>query len=208
MSRVIVLINSCLDDRLNDRQQVCRDTWAKHGRVNYRFVLGRCNCSPADDEIVVDAGDRYEDMPDKHRRGYRWALAHGYDYVFQVCTDTYVAQPHHLLERFGGYEYAGYKVEHDYYASGGCGFWLGPNALELLSGSVPTSTIYGDQWVGEILSTCMIPLHHDPNFWPDKPFPGVWDKPYIGVHLSRGTGNFDPEWMRECHKSFLESAHV
>ncbi len=210
MPKVVVLINSCLNDRLNGRQQVCRDTWVPNraGLVTYRFVLGRGNICTEDDEVVVDAGDEYKDMPEKHQKGYRWALSNGYDYVFQACTDTYVAQPHHLLERFEGYDYAGFKVEHDHYASGGCGFWLGPTALQLLSLALPIGTIYGDQWVGNVLASLGCPLHHDPNFWPDKPFPGVWDKPYIGVHLSRGTGNFNPDWMRECHKSFLESDHV
>jgi hypothetical protein len=172
-----------------------------------RFVLGHGNEDARPDEIIVDAGDSYADMPAKHRAGYRWALMRGYDYVFQACTDTYVAQPFHLLEHFGNYDYAGYKVEHDHYASGGCGFWLNRHALGVLTMSGPIGTIYGDQWVGGMLQAAGISLHHDPNFWPDKPFPGVWDKPYIGVHLSRGTGNFDPEWMRECHKSFLESEH-
>jgi len=38
--------------------------------------------------------------------------------------------------------------------------------------------------------------------------PGCWDDGKMTVHLGRGTGHFNPDWMRSCHRSFIKAFYT
>jgi len=212
MSGLLVLVNSCEKERRNGIQQACLDTWiARWGHlVDYRIVLQRIE-QKAPYELIVDENDNYSQIAYIQRAAYRWALAEGYDHVFQAATDTYIAVPRLLAAGYEDKDYMGYKVGHDRYAGGGCGFFLSRRSLEILAVAEAGGEGFADKWVGNILELSRINLTHDDRYWPDqKPFDGTkeqWDTGIIGVHLSRGTGNFDPKWMQQCHISLLEHGH-
>jgi hypothetical protein len=209
MPGLLVLVNSCEKERKNGIQQACLDTWiAQWGHlVDYKIVLPRTD-QRSGYELIVDAPDAYNQIAYTQKEAYKWAIEQGYQYVFQAATDTYICVPRMLACAYSGQEYMGYRVSHDRYAGGGCGFFLGRRAMEVLAVADPSGEGFADKWVGNRLEAAGIDLTHDARYWPDQlPFVGTkeqWDSGIIGVHLSRGTGNFDPKWMKECHISCLE----
>lgn len=209
MPKLLVLVNSCEKERVNGIQQACLDTWiAQWGHlVDYKLVLPRTD-QKSPYELIVDTPDAYNQIAYEQQAAYKWALEQGYTHVFQAATDTYVCIPRMLACSYQDAEYMGYCVSHDRYAGGGCGFFLGPRSLRVLAEADPSGEGYADKWVGNKVELAGIKLTHDDRYWPDqKPFEGTkeqWDTGIIGVHLSRGTGNFDPAWMKACHISLME----
>lgn len=207
MAKFIVLINSCKKDQENGVNDVNRETWLREWSVPYKFVLGTgCTRTGLDDELHVAEHDTYQYMPYKHRAGFRWALAEGYDYAFQTCTDTYVAVPRLLTSEFDRADYVGRRLIAERYASGGAGFWVSRKAMEKLS-NYPIRGGYGDKWVGYVMETSGTKLLHDARYWPgsSEPFdPKLWDQELITLHLGRGTNLFKPDWMRDAHRSFMD----
>ena len=228
----IILITSCERDRSNGRNAAVRETWIRTWGhlVEHRFILGSGCENPQDDEIIFNnVDDGYHGVDRKQREACRWALANGYDYAFQCDADTYVVVPRLLASGFEKHDYIGYTIsrpEHlePYYAGGGCGYWLSARALQVLADASDESFCgWGDLWVGNCLLSADIHATHDERYWTDGhyseaqgiqarwggegAFPycdeGVWDIGIITAHLGRGTNQFDPQWMRECHESFL-----
>jgi hypothetical protein len=59
-----------------------------------------------------------------------------------------------------------------------------------------------DLWVGRVLGREKIRGHHDYRYTHGQERGGfvTKDDDNISVHLSRGTNNYDPDWMREVHR--------
>ena len=203
MDGLLILTTSCASDRTNGRLDVVYSTWKNQWwhRVPHRFVFGRGNRSASFDELVFDADDSYTGMPFKQQLAYKWALNTGYQYVFQGMIDTYIAVPRLLRYDPGPHDYVG-RACAEGHASGGCGYLLSRHALEVLVDAAPHHT-YEDLWVGRQLANAGIKLHEDLRFCDRMPVP--WGAGAITCHLSRGTGVFNPEWMAECHSSFMET---
>ena len=83
-----------------------------------------------DDEVLIDVPDGYRYLPLKTRASHVYAVEHGYDYVFQCFTDTYVNVPNMLQSGFEYYDYVGYIVTNSWgsYIAGGPGYWLSRRA--------------------------------------------------------------------------------
>lgn len=190
MAQPLVLIVSCHTDRARGCHTAVRETWGAQTRIPYRFLLGTSpwHDMPAQDEWAVDAGDDYWSMGRKQQYAYRRAVFDGYWPIFTVCVDTYIRVPRLLAHMPKGVEYLGCQVAGEQHASGGFGFWLNQHALEMLAHHTTLPQGYGDKVVGDALREYNITLTHDPAFAGD-----------IAVHLSRGTGNYDPQWMRDFH---------
>lgn len=192
MATPLILIVSCHHDRLRGCHAAVRETWGATPRIPHRFLLGTAGSwayrLPALDEWSVDAGDDYWSMARKQQQGYRRALFDGFWPIFTACVDTYIRVPRLLAHMPKGVEYLGCQVEGEQHASGGFGFWLSQYALEMLAHHAPLTNGYGDKVVGDALREYNITLTHEPAFAGD-----------IAVHLSRGTGNYDPQWMRDFH---------
>lgn len=216
---VCILITSCDRDRNNGRNNAVRNTWARawcargeqHPILDYRFVLGRTCENPRDDEIIVDADDSYGATSIKQHRGYLWALSHGHRNVFQCDVDTYVAVPRLLTTEWPLHDYIGRQDDPRGFCGGGCGYWLTARALRVLAVSEPYPE-YGDLWVGTVLQAAGIKAHHDPRFWTkayseprfDYGDFSSWEDGTCAVHLGRGTDNYDPAWMLECHACYCD----
>jgi hypothetical protein len=196
--RPVILVTSCREDQINGRQWAAENTWAKewHSLVDIQFVSGFGGLGG----LVVDAPDTREGVGQKNQRARQWALAQGYDYIFHACVDTWIDVPALLASGFEAYDYTGYRCDEGH-AGGGAGYWLSAKAARVLA-ALPPTTGYEDLWVGTVLSAAGIHMHHDDRYSspvnPNRPV----DE--ITLHLSRGTGNFDPQWMYECHKQQTE----
>jgi hypothetical protein len=224
----MILIVSCEAYRHNGIQDAIRNTWAK-GLKNYKFLLGHnCLGTPiAEDELVVLADDDYASICWKQREAYKALLAEGpytggpnsnpYTHVFTCCTDTYVI-PDRLWQC--GYEkhaYCGSVVQHAAsvmgnipFAQGGAGFWLNRRALAILANDKSCRLLPPDIWVSYVLSKFNIPCAHAAQaFWHGFPVPEPFESDkVVTMHLSRGTGKYDPEWMLDVHGVFTRTGKL
>lgn len=178
----------------------------------YRIFYGRGSKDLLPDEVRLDVGDDYQSLPFKTRESLRWALEHNFDYVFRAFTDTCINPHrlrtsgftrHHYLGCFpGGYSPEPDAKGHYCYASGGPGYFTDRKAMEAIVAAEPDLNVCSsywaeDLWVGDVLGLAGIRGHDDPQFW------FKWAGMATGattVHLSRGTDNYNPQWMFECYE--------
>jgi Galactosyltransferase len=118
----------------NDRIEAVRDTWLtqanKLPNVTARFFYGNGGTrDPLADEVFLKVEDDYEHLPHKTIAVVKYALDHGYDYLFKCDDDTYV-WPDRLIEelRHSSFDYAGYQ--HGNVCTGGPGYFLSRRAME------------------------------------------------------------------------------
>jgi hypothetical protein len=213
--KALIAISTCERDANNGFNEAIRKTWindlhAVEG-LDYRLFYGRCQKRLLPDEVWLDIPDDYFGLPYKTRESLRWALDHGYDYIFRAFTDTCI---HPLRLKTCGFP------QHDYfgcfpggvgdgpneqgwygYASGGPGYWLSRRAAIAVIQSEPDRTIRDDYWaedlwVGDVVGRAGFKGQHDERFffkWCGFPVGAV------SVHLSQGTDVYRPEWMHQCY---------
>jgi hypothetical protein len=187
--KILLAISSCERDCQNGYNQAVRDTWKRAViGADCFFFVGNGSLPLVSDEIRIPAPDGYLDLPYKTREIMRWALAHGYDFVFKCDTDTYVYPQDLLATGFEKYDYSGWfnaplkipnVVEGKYYAwaSGGIGYWLSRKGMQLVVASDPNHWAE-DLWVGQVLAQESVLAFHDPRYWNDSSL--------ISVHLNYG----------------------
>lgn len=158
---ILIAVTCCHGHK--KQAQLVRELWTDGAqfRVDCFFFYGRSTSMRLSDEVFLDCGDGYDDLTEKSKAIYAWALARGYDYVFDVDDDTYVRVERLLASDFANYDYVGrLSTISGIYASGGPGIWLSRRALEILVREPVTDTV-DDRWVGNTLAKNGIRLHHD-----------------------------------------------
>lgn len=133
----------------NEQTQAVRDTWgsdlAAYDSVDVRYFYGTPARLPQQNEIsetidvfrirdgvMLDCGDGYDSLIQKTIGICRYAVEHGYKYVFKADTDTFVYADRLLLEIMqNAFDYAGYR--HANVASGGPGYLLSAEACKIVS---------------------------------------------------------------------------
>jgi len=73
-----------------DFQKAIRDTWLPlvPPEVDVKFFLGRgATREPKTDEVFLDCGDTYLDLPEKVQCMLKWAYAHGAEYTMKLDDD-------------------------------------------------------------------------------------------------------------------------
>jgi hypothetical protein len=161
--KILIAILTC--HAMPERAAASRRTWLRRYNGDYKFFLGRGQAS-ADDEVILDIGDTYDDHPDKLRAIYLWALARDYDYVFSADDDTYVVPERLFAMDFQDWDYIGRSagpagMYPEDYASGGPGVWLSKKVMQILVTSRPAKTTFGDKWIGDTLRERGILCHKD-----------------------------------------------
>ena len=140
---ILIAIVSCQAFKDNGNNQAVRDTWLKdlHG-VDYKFFMGKGSTSTSPDEVVLQAPDDYQNVTYKMQEVYRYAHAHGYDYMFKCYPDTYVCPSRLMLSGFDKYDYVGNyacKPPSGSYCCGGTGYWTSKAAYDhMLDAIIPT----------------------------------------------------------------------
>jgi hypothetical protein len=145
--------------------QAVRDTWIQdiNGRCEYRFFFGRgSHGSPQADEVILDCDDAYRGLASKVQETCRWALHHGFEFLFKVDDDTYVRPERVMASGFEKYDWVGRvnaasDLYHQHsYTRGGVGYYLSRRVLQILSAAPKPNpeiaTDYAeDSWVGKIM---------------------------------------------------------
>lgn len=134
--------------------------------LDVRLFYGRTDEALESDEVSLPCGDGFGDLFHKTREIFKWALAHGYDYVFKTDDDVFV-RPDKLLEEFKPVDYRGFPVRYltkdaeGVWASG-IGYWVSRKAMHtVLDGD--DQDITEDRAVGLTLAKAGIKLEEVAN---------------------------------------------
>lgn len=123
--------------------------------------------TPKDDEVVLHAPDDYFHLVFKVRKMHKWALEHGFDYVYKCDTDTYVDLERLMKSGFEQYDFVGWQSSpHHPVVAGGGGYWLSKRALQV-SSTAPIKVWGEDHWISNTLGHVAIPLHNDTRYSDD-----------------------------------------
>jgi hypothetical protein len=228
--KCLILISSCFDFEINGNNDALRETWlrdvAKFPGLDCRFVIGTGQGAVpmADYLLLPDVEDDYGHLTYKTRASHEWAVAEGYDFVFQCFADTYAVLDRLMDCGFESHDYHGdFRTEGNgpgtlNYASGGPGYWLSRKACEMLCGK-PILGVWRDDlmpyvedmWVGNVLGRRREELIY---FDDTKRFinkgQSIWPRSnnqIISSHLSCGHPNekYCKEMMYAAHESWLKS---
>lgn len=210
---LLIAIMSCQADRRY--HNAVRDTWLRNfpkWGVDYRFFLAALPGKKyMHDELGLDCPDGYEFVTEKSRALFTWALERQYDFVLHCGRDTYINVPRLLCSGLEGVDYAGNcnfegkaqwassSSDHQgrySYTCGGAGTWLSRKAMEIIVND-PLRHEADDLLYGWILGRHGIYCWHDPRFQRRGQY--IDNKHNLTVHLSQGTGNYNPQWMYEAH---------
>jgi hypothetical protein len=229
--KILIGVMSCERDAANGSHDALRRTWVPHLKpgLDYKIFVGQGSRDLAPDEERLNVGDAYDFLPEKSQAMRKWALDQGYDYFFKADRDTYISPIRLLHSGFEHYDYTGHFPGHpveeylpadgkdlsEYcndrgvypYASGGCGYWTSKRAMELIVAAPldwkrldNNGNPAEDLWIPNILMPSGLRGFHNSKYI----FKGEHLYGYgISVHLSKGTGNYDPSWMDACHKKSL-----
>src|SRR5208282_3253873 len=98
MPRILCAV---ISHALSRRRGVLRDTWVPLAEkyVDVRFFVGNESLSIPLEEGVINlhCNDNHEGIPDKVRGICRWALCHGYEFMWK-CDDDVQLTPYKLAE--------------------------------------------------------------------------------------------------------------
>ena len=155
---------------------------------------------PKEDEVILKVPDGYIYVSYKTKENHRWAIAHGYDYVFQACTDTFIDIPRLMDSGFENWDYTGVAIGGpvEPYASGGCGYWTRGRAIQIIVDE-PVTDWAEDRWVGEILRKHGITVRHDPRYVGMGRMPNL-SNDYITSHLCDTPRVYRNQEMHEAYR--------
>lgn len=178
--KLLIAVKSCQPDKREGFHEPIMNTWGQEAKslgIDVRFMMGSNGETnqpiPSRDEMYLNAGDRYDDLPEKTQQICRWMLGKVYDFVFLCDTDTHVRPAKLLASGFQNYDYSG-KIDKPWdtpfyyqainraggievhercypWASGGFGYTLSRRAAEKVGFSNPMSWAE-DLGVGQILA--------------------------------------------------------
>jgi hypothetical protein len=157
---------------------------------------------PEEDEIVLHVPDDYLHLTYKTRENIRWALAHGFDFVFQCFSDTFIDIQRLLASGYENYDYSGRQCTPEY-ASGGSGYWLSKKVMQLIANQ-PVTDWADDRWIGSIATKNGIVFHIDARYseYPDYP---SRNNTIITSHLAGTPVIYNPQQMYQIYKMSLLS---
>jgi len=215
MTKALIAISSCEEYRQNGMNDAVRETWAKDVAavpgLDYIFFTGLDTSitSLKPDEARLKVPDDYKSVTYKTIEGHNWALQHGYDFVFQTYPDVYIRPERLMAALQTDKAYVGYPMldppTNLVYASGGAGYWLNAMASAMVALNKPEPYDWAeDRWVGTLMRKFGVPLHHDLRYSPIAK-PPLARNQQITSHLSRGTGNYDKQWMYNTHRFWTVS---
>lgn len=176
MTRLLIAVKSCHEDKFNGFHYPIRNTWGRDLPfiVDLKFFMGHgCERSFLEvDEIIVDAKDDYQSLPFKTKEILKKSLDYDYDYTFLCDTDTCIIPARLMTSGFGNWDYMGvngrpwgqtfaydapnrdgvnYYLPHAWpWCSGGFGYFLSRKAAEIVVKEEPLIWAE-DVYVGQVL---------------------------------------------------------
>ncbi len=184
-----------------------RETWLRDlpPGVGYRFFLGYAPVfSLVDDEEYLDVGDSFSDVTAKSVAMHRWALEHGYDFVFKADLDTFVRPVALLQSGFEGEHYTGGRnCQGIPFASGGSGYWLSKKAMQIVADAPVTPGPAEDLHVATVLHAQGINMYHDSRY---QFIPGdIMNDLTLTLHLSSVKGWSAKATPSDMYQAYAES---
>lgn len=170
MNKVLVAVTNCWMYR--SRQNVIRRTWLQSvpSGVDVKFFVGRpTSKAPTrlrEDEVFADVDDSYLGLPAKTQAMCRYALEHGYEWLFKADDDVYLRLDRLVASDFASLgHYVGRKRGPSGhwpapYASG-FSYWLSRKAMQVIADAKLTDDPAEDRWVGNTLHAAGIPCTPD-----------------------------------------------
>jgi hypothetical protein len=204
--KTLIAVTTC--HAFRNRADAVRETWgAEVAGADTRYFLGS-GTAQRPDEVILPCPDGYHHLSLKTQLIRRWALEHGYDYLWKVDDDTYV-RPERLLDR-GVAHYVGrlrgpsgnYTAP---YCSGFC-YGLSRQALELLAPlDWPSNDDFSeDRWTGNKLLGFGIRPHNEIEFVVHQSKMNAIsgrEAPLAGNRVIASC-EYSPEQMRGVHAEF------
>jgi hypothetical protein len=141
--KLLIAVVQCQRDRW--RIPAHREMLAGKG-ADVRFFYGRQMDArtKGPDEIELPVDDGYHVLIHKVCAIVRWALDHGYDYVFKIDADTWLDVPKLLAAGFEKHDWVGLMGDKGasggvgHCTSGGVGIWLSAHAMRVFLDHYPT----------------------------------------------------------------------
>jgi hypothetical protein len=143
--KTLIAVSTCHKFEKDGSNDAIRETWLRDDLppgFDYKFFVGD---GPADkaDTVSLNCGDGYEHLTYKTLGKLKWAVDHGYDFVFCAMADTYV-RPERLavcgfehFDAFGTFVSVGPSPK---FLCGGSGYFLSQVAAKIiLAGPKPVS---------------------------------------------------------------------
>lgn len=166
--KILIAITTCPPYR--DRADAIRETWAREVEgADVLFFLGQGEAQRPD-EIILDCPDGYHYLSQKTQLIRRWALAHGYDFLWKVDDDCYLRPERLFADGLHALDYVGRLRGPSGnflapYCSGFC-YGMSRKALELLAPIEwrPEEDFSEDRWTGNKLLSFGISPHNETQF--------------------------------------------
>jgi hypothetical protein len=118
-----------------------RETWLRDALppgFDYKFFCGRGDIPLKPDTVALDCGDTYDQMTWKTLGKLKYAVDHGYDFIFLACADTYVRPERLAACCFEAYDCFGTFVSiasSGKFICGGSGYFLSALAAKVILAS-------------------------------------------------------------------------
>jgi hypothetical protein len=153
--------------------------------------------TPKDDEVIVPCPDGYFYMSHKTWHSHRWALDHGYDFIFQCFPDTFIDVHKLMRSGYQDHPFIGLMV-HKHFCAGGCGYWLNRPATEVIL-AAPITDWAEDRWVGDTLAAKGIHIHSDGRYGASGFHPAA-NNDLITEHLCSTPAVYNNNQMRDAYR--------
>jgi hypothetical protein len=213
MLKILIAISGCDVYERSGFQQPMRETWLKDAKalgIDYKFFHGRGSVGTGD-TILVDCDDAYFDLTSKTKLKCRWAVDHGYDFVFCAFPDTYACAERLTTCGFENFDYFGDLLYHanGYYCQGGQGYFLSKRACAYVTDH-PSNYPNEDCYVGDLMRENPTMRCGDSRFFfyaGLSPTGGpLKTNKIVACHLSTDAPNgYVPKYMYEKHNLWLAS---
>jgi hypothetical protein len=218
--------NNFHNDKQSPRIQALRDTWLRDlasfdSYVDYKFFYGEgAERDPLEDEIFLKCPDTYESLPIKVQMIIRWALQHGFEYIYKCDDDTFCYIDRLLASDFREHDQVGYspcflqrEPGNANYIVGGPGYTLNKQSMELVANGSPFHTGAEDLQVGHALVKRRMNRHVDLRFLPgfNAHFIDIAKLPaehnYISLHSIRPQDMYTLYSRTEAPRPVLREKH-
>lgn len=208
--RPLLIIHTWQPDHDNGANDMCRGTylytWGHFLEHRFVFDVTRRYEDLLPDEFCVDADSGMMNTSFKSQQAIKWAYDKGYTHVVYAPTDCYVIVPRLLRSitehEVSGEDYWGFHTYDEHHIGGGSAYCISRAAMKAVV-DYKVYPDYEDRWVGSACRDAQIIAVHDESY-------RSIEQPYFAnattMHLSQGTGNYDPEVMQNLHLRVIQGA--
>lgn len=223
--RILICVKSCRRDQYNGYNDNVRQTWLRDLKgANYCFVLGNGATRLHPDELILNCGDSYRDLPEKTHALCKWFVNQEYDHFFACDTDSFII-PNKLLgdTKYRECDYLGFfngEIGRPFeiygslwaWASGGSGYFVSRRAAQIVSEvnpdaysmcpetKIPSEDLMLGQILGPYIQRGGLTAKHDDRF--GRSWRGDYKVDVTAHFQADSAGRAIPsDWMRRHYEA-------